>query len=202
MKTRSFFSALILFMLLSSFKDIPEQRHQIQFKVKLGSTSIGTLVVEQAVINEQTTYSLHSKVEVDLLFKVNVAEDIADVFERGQLVQSRHTRHVNKNMKVHNTLIWNAGTYTLQDKNHKSQKLYDPISATILSIYFTEPIDGQKIYSQSFQQVLTLIKVGQGRYKVDLPNGNTTFFQYRKNKLSTVQSNTDWGHIVFERVER
>lgn len=201
MKTKSFISSLMFLLLLSSFKEVPSPRQRIDFRVKLAGTHVGTLVAEQWIDSEKTTYALQSKVKVDLLFVIGVEESITDVFENAQLIHSDHKRQVNQKLKAHNTLIRTGNTYFLKNKDLASKKMDHIIGATVLSIYFNEPYHGQKLYSQNFQQMLSIERIGEGRYKVALPNGNNTFFQYRRGMLYSVQSDTDWGKIIFDRVD-
>lgn len=201
MKTISFVSTVLLQLLFSSFKEMPSRKQNIDFKVKLAGTQIGTLVVEQWTETDITAYNLQSKVKVDLLFSIGVDESITDVFEGVHLLQSDHKRLVNNKVKAHNTVKKEGNVYVLKNKDQDLQKMSQAISATVLSIYFKEPCHGQKLLSHSFQQLLTIHKIGEGRYKLVLPNGNVTFFQYKKGRLCSVESDTNWGNIVFERVD-
>ncbi|HTF81726.1 MAG TPA: DUF6134 family protein, partial [Cytophagales bacterium] len=186
-------------LLLGSFKETSTRSSHIHFLVKIGNNEVGTLEAIQAIENEKVSYFLHSEVQVGMLFNLKIQEKISDVFERGNLSHSTHTRYINGDLKSNNSALWNGNSYLLKNKNQHQKHLKDSIYASVLSIYFREPKDSEILFSHSFQELLVLRKTGTHKYMVKLPNGNITSYLYKNGRLEVVESTTNWGVIQFVR---
>lgn len=173
----------------------------LHFTVYVGSDKAGTLVITKHDEGEKTSYHLHSTVRVNLLVGIDVEEDIKDVFVKGLLQQSEHTRFVNNTQRIKNSLAYINKKYVLSRNGKENSTLLAPIRVSIASLYFAEPSLPTHVYSQGFQQLLALKSTKQHTYSLKLPNGTTTEFQYEKGELLRVISDNAWGEIRFERVK-
>ena len=54
-------------------------------------------------------------------------------------------------------------------------------------LYFQEPFNKQIVYSDNFQQFLTIEQVDLHRYKIVLPDGNYNYYTFTDGLCSTVE---------------
>lgn len=170
-----------------------------QFRVEMQGRTIGMLSTSQIIENNRITYLLHTGVKIDVVINVAVTENISDVFEYDTLVKSVQKRTVNDKVKSNNTLQKTRTGYQLVNASQESSQLNEHITQSVLSLYYEEPADGDRVYSEHFQQVLTIQKSGVGKYCLELPNGSSSTYTYMKQKLQQVESQTSWGRITFIR---
>ena len=57
----------------------------------------------------------------------------------------------------------------------------------MLNLYFQEPTPGTKIYSDSFQQLLQVERIGEGAYKIKLPDGNSCSYYYHDGRCTNIK---------------
>jgi hypothetical protein len=191
--------ALLLLPPVSIVLGTSKQVNQQQFKVVMQGKNIGMLSTSQIIENSRITYLLHSSVKLEVLVKVSITENISDAFEHDVLVKSIQKRTVNDKVKSDNILQKNETGYQLINTSGEITQLTASITQSILSLYYEEPTDGDLVYSENFQQILPVQKIGQGKYCLELPNGNTSTYIYEKGKLQQVESQTIWGKVVFTR---
>lgn len=170
------------------------------YSVYHNSKKVGTVTTTKTVSNKKTTYSLLSDVKIDLIIDINIVEQITDVFESDQLNNSNHSRKINTVEKVNNTASWNGKLYQLAKNGKQGTTIAEKIKTTVMSLYYSEPADQAKVYSQNAQKVCTVKKQQPHIYDLELPDGKTTRYKYSSGKLYAVESNTTWGKVSFYRV--
>jgi hypothetical protein len=171
-----------------------DQRH---FTVWKGTDKVGTLTTWQRYDEGRTVYFLSSDVSVDFVWSIKIKEEITDVFEKGRLTASSHQRFVNDDLKVSNLLVKAERGYQVMNQDEDVIHLDDSIVASVLSIYFHEPVCNQQVYSQNFRQMVMLKKVRDHVFQIDLPNGSTTVYSYRNEQLVAVESKMRLGTVKF-----
>jgi hypothetical protein len=198
MKTTILYIILLLLpgsVLLSSSK----KTDQFQLKVIKGNETIGLIQTSEVIQNGKVAYFLQSSVDVNVLLKMNIMESISDVFEGNQLTHSVHARYINGKIKAGNELKLGPAGYELNTNEKQVKHLNELITRSVLSLYYHEPVDGVRVYSQSFGAMIEVQKIGAGKYCLELPNGNTSTYTYEKGLLQSVESQTIWGTITFLR---
>ncbi len=175
------------------------QYTQAIFGVYFGSKKVGTLIAEKITNHQIITYAIHSEVKINLIIELKIEESIKDVFTKDLLISSVHTREVNDVQKVKNTVVNQGDTYFFNSDNKPTGGTSEQITATICSLYFNEPVNETVIYSESYQQLITITSSKPNTYEMQLPNGTTTTYKYTGPKLMSVFSNTTWGDLKFVR---
>lgn len=171
------------------------------YSVYHNSKKVGTVTTTKVINDKKITYSLLSDVKIDLIIDISIVEQITDVFESDQLNNSSHSRKINTVEKVNNTASWNGKLYQLAKNGKQGNTITEKIKTTVMSLYYSEPADLTKVYSQNAQQVCTIKKRQAHIYDLQLPDGKTTRYKYSSGKLYAVESNTSWGKVSFYRVK-
>ncbi len=187
---------LLISFSASSYLTAPEK---LNFGVYHGSKKIGSLYIHRNTDGKRVNYTLHSEVTITLLMDFKIVENISDLFEDGNLKTSYHTRHVNNMLKAKNTASRGATAYVLTKDGKHDKYVKEWITETVATLYFREPKENARIYSQNHQQILVIKKSATNAYRLDLPDGNNTTFEYLNGKLRTVVSNTTLGSVKFVR---
>lgn len=169
------------------------------FSVWRGDDKVGTLTTWQRKEGSRTAYYLCSNVEFNLLWSVKVNEQITEIFENGNLQTSSHLRHVNDDLRVSNQVVTCANGYQISNIHNEITRLVEAIPFSVLSLYFHEPLDQQRAYSQSHRQFVTLRETKQHVFRIDLPNGAVTTYSYHDGLLQQVESKSYVGTIRFVR---
>lgn len=185
-----------VFISLTAFKEADEK---VKYTVYHNSQKVGTVTTNKTVTNNQTTYSLYSEVNIDMIIDIKIIEQITDVFESERLHTSTHSRKINSVEKANNKATWNGSMYLISKNGKQEKTIKDKINATVMSLYYKEPADQSKIYSQNSQQICTVKKQPDHAYDLQLPEGKTTRYKYIGGKLFSVESNTTWGKVTFYR---
>lgn len=191
------FFLIVVFSVLVPVRGSTTECNTLNFLVFKGADQIGTLAISQLIESNRITYTLTSDVSIDLIVEFNIEETIKDVFEKGYLKSSTHTRYVNETLRASNTLIRLDSVYKITDSDATVKYVKEDIQVSILSLYFDEPISGQLVYSESFRDLVKLTKVTNHTYSVELPNGNVTTYYYKDNRMQSVVSQTRFGTIKF-----
>lgn len=195
------FKILISISWLLSPGAMAEEVPTLHFVVYVGSDKAGTLSISKNVEGEKVSYHLHSEVHVNLLVGIAVVEDIQDVFVKGFLQTSEHTRFVNRTQRIKNSVSYANQQYRLSTNDKHQGFITSAIRASITSLYFVEPVLLTPVYSPSFQQLLLLKRITPHGYLLKLPNGSTAEYQYEKGELKRVLASNAWGEVRFERTK-
>ena len=84
-------------------------------------------------------------------------------------------------------MIWKDGTYRFTGRQTGGRLPGLPVEHTVLSLYYKEPLNVREGFSDNFQQYLPVSKTGTGKYRVDLPNGNSNYYIYQQGRLLRVE---------------
>ena len=72
----------------------------------------------------------------------------------------------------------------------------EQIEYSVSQIYFTEPMDGQKVFSQQFGQFLSFKKVDEHKYQLVSPDGDN-YYTYMNGICVNVRVERDFANFDF-----
>jgi hypothetical protein len=196
----SLHTILLYLTLFAGFRLPPKPNElPIQFDVLLDEEKVGSLSAFEKTDGTSVTYSLESDVKAGWLISIHIREEMLEVFSGSQLRKSSITRTIDGHVRENNTAHWDGNRYILQNKKKEVKYLDQPITASALSLYFSEPVQVPLIYSQHHQLILPITAIGSHGYKVVQPNGYMTIYQYAGGQIISVESESSWGRIKFVR---
>jgi hypothetical protein len=164
MSDYKYFSLLVCVLCFQGHAVFAEVTRKIDFTVYVGTTKAGMLLITRQEVNEKISYHLHSEVSVKLLAGIDIEENIQDVFVNGLLHESEHTRFINASQRIRNSLRYTQQRYVLSKNDKVCGYLTTPIRTSVTSLYFMEPTLPVQVYSQSFQKLITLKRIGIHSY--------------------------------------
>lgn len=132
---------------------------------------IGSMQGSRNAVGDDVFLKLTSSVQTRFVFEVQVSTLDRAHLKGGRLISSSVCRTVNgKEKPAKRTKLMND-SYQLET-GKKLGYIREEITYTMAMMYFQEPIQIDRVYSDNFQQFLHIKKIGQNRYRIDLPDGN------------------------------
>jgi len=148
---------------------------------------IGHLDFYQRYTGDDVYLKMISEVKMKFIFSISVNCNEESVFQRGRLISSHVLRKVNGKEKANRqTRAVNNG-YQTWAEGKSGQIIQKDIRNNLMLLYSHEPADNAQVYSDNFQQFLTVKQTGSHVYLINLPDGNYNYYTYTNGICSKVE---------------
>lgn len=160
-----------------------------RYSIEIAGIRVGTMTaVRQPQPNNRTTYTLISDVKVSLLvYTVKIYYKVINQFEGEKLMLSTVEAHTNRGDYASWT-EWKGDHYEIVANQYK----YDhkatergTIDFAISNLYFSEPVQRNKVYAEYFGDYFNFSKTPRGSYRAVL-NDREDEYVYKDGKLVKV----------------
>lgn len=171
---------VFLFLLLSNHSF----SQKVGFDIFLFGNKIGQSSIEKSVKNDSiTTYTLQSNSEAHIFFTTRKISLNYDIVYKSSLLFSSYSEH-NRNDERHITTInrQQNRTYILK-RNNESFCIQPDIDCSTVKLFFAEPCNSQRVFSERLGEWRPLKKTGEGTYEADMKEGITYYYHYKNGKL-------------------
>jgi hypothetical protein len=184
--SRRFHPGMLVFGILISGVVIAQQQ-QLHYKVMRNGTETGWVQLSRNTSGNITLINMRSEINVRVirLFKI-ISTEFAE-FREGRLIHSYVFRKMNETVKANTHTRLNGNAYEIENAGGKKMLNITPVSSTVLSLYFGEPVNRQLVYSDSQQQLAKVEKTGPGIYNLLLPDGNRNEYYYTNGICARVR---------------
>ncbi|MDR2235211.1 MAG: hypothetical protein LBE92_03725 [Chryseobacterium sp.] len=176
---------------------MPVTREYLNYSIIKDDKTIGNIRVERSLKDDTTEYLFESRAKVKILYSIEVYDKMGVTFKQNILQQAKLYRTMNGKLKVNNTATWNGSFYNLSDKDGANGFLKQSIFCSTASLYFNEPGNVKSVFSEKFQKMIPIQKIDSKRYRIKLPNGNTTTYTYNSGICTLVEADTDFANLKF-----
>jgi hypothetical protein len=168
---------LVILLLLVSYV-LAAQKQARNYKVIRKGSEIGWVSLEKLTDSNSTIISMGSEIKARFLFTFSSAAKEVSEFRDGKLLHSYFYRKANGNVKAdrHTRLVGNS--YEIEDRSEKTKLNISPVTFNTLCMYFQEPVDQAKVYSDNQQCFLGITKEADGGYKIIFSDGSSNSFYY------------------------
>jgi len=140
---------------------------------------------------------IESKVKVWAVINIKVNSNQSSLYKDGILKKAAVLRTVNGSTKVNNNILWRPVGYICMKKDGDTVTHKEDIRFSIASLYFTEPVNIAKVYSETALAFVPLKKTAVHTYEVSLPDGNKNYYTYENGLCTHVKAETDHGIVYF-----
>jgi hypothetical protein len=171
-------SLLVLSFLFFSFL-VNAQLQKTEYTITFRGDSVGNMQFYKNEAGSNLYLKAVSNVRIRFLVNVNVQLEEISNFQSGRLMYSSVSRIVNGKEK-------SAKQTKAAGKIYESTSFGKPVPSTdkridynLNMLYCKEPFDKQVIYSDNFQQFLSVEQFAPHRYKIVLPDGNYNYYTFR-----------------------
>jgi len=169
------------------------------FEIRLGSHAVGTVEARCNVNGNARHMEIKSKLETRFISKFT---DIYCDYSNNVLVQSRVTRSSGKNSDDSKNITTQreGNRYLINVEGEKSALNNIEIQHSVSDLYFTEPKQVSRVYSETLGRFLALKATGNGEYELSLPDGKKNYYRYQKGALREVEVNHTLGKAFIVRI--
>lgn len=168
-------------------------RGQNVYDVIVAGRTIGSLKVfdEKDADQNTETHRIESDFKV-MFYKGSYSTQTNYV--QGKLVSATCAHHVNGDLKE-KTLTKSSSRslyevlFSGEDGEDKPSVVVNkPISSTITSLYYKEPINITEVYSERYGKMCNVRKLSEGKYGVTLPDGKEGVYSYKNGLCREVKT--------------
>ncbi|HRI19782.1 MAG TPA: hypothetical protein PLA68_02460 [Panacibacter sp.] len=186
-KNTTLYTLFVTVTILLLASSLYAQRTQLNYKVMQGGNNIGWVKLDKKDSANTSLIKLGSEIKKRMLFMFTIIENQEAYFQNGIMMRSYVYRRINKDVKTDKRTLYDGTQYKVSKEKSTSQVTLNHIDNNFLSLYFSEPINLRQVYSDNFEQLLTIEKTTGGFYKINLPDGNTTSYYYTNGICSKVK---------------
>jgi hypothetical protein len=172
-------------------------QQQLSYNVIRKGANVGNMKITSTTSTAGQLFFIESNVQVWILVTIKIANIQSDFFKNGVLQKASIIRTVNGSTKMNNNIMQVPGGYITMDKSGDTTMIKGDIKHTIANLYFNEPTHGNPIYSENFLKFLTVKKIGQHMYEIQMPDGNKNVYTYQNGVCIHLKAETDHGVIYF-----
>lgn len=170
-----------------------------QFKIVMGKNRIGSYEARRQKDGGETTYTAKSETVVSFFGKIRIKYGLVCTYRDGQLVNSEMRSYKNGNLKKETLVKWGGDQYAINADGKKST-LNQPIKKSSIQLYFEEPEDQTKVFSESQGKFKQVNKVSSNQYTLsDIGDDGGTEFIYSGNRLQKVHESLTIGSFTITR---
>jgi hypothetical protein len=159
------------------------------YEIRFSNHVIGNVTAQCKVNGAVRNISIRSKVDMKLLAKFNL--DISCDFDNNILIRSKAIKSSGsgKDNDKDKTIITQkeSKNYSIVQNGEKSVLNTTEIIHSVCEMYFTEPRQINRIFSETLGIFLTLNSLGNGFYELLLPEGKKNVYKYEKGMLVQVE---------------
>ncbi|RIV19303.1 hypothetical protein DYU11_24665 [Fibrisoma montanum] len=181
---------LLLGVWFSSFAQTPNNSPETHhYAIEVAGIRVGTMTaIRQPQPDNRTTYTLISDVKVSLLvYTVKIYYKVINQFQGDKLMLSTVEAKTNRGNYASRT-EWKGDHYDIvanQYKYNYQGTERTPIDFAVSSLYFAEPMQRNKVYSEYFGNYFIFTRTPRGTYRAVLDDREDEYV-YEQGKLVKV----------------
>lgn len=166
------------------------------FEVRVANRPVGTIEANRKLSGISKSIVIKTRIQV-MLSKVN--SDITNEYNNNILTQAKASRSKSGEEKQ-TTTSRNGKDYTIVMNGEKSMLEEPEIIACVADLYFAEPKQVQRVFSETLGRFLPVKSLGGGLYELSLPEGKKNVYKYENGVLVQVEVNHSIGKAVFVKI--
>lgn len=157
------------------------QKHS--YSIELFGKKIGQTIVERIDKgNGEVNYKLNSSSEANILFTKKTSALTFDILYKDGKYVSSYCKNMKDGVVEIVTIAWNGTKYMIK-KGEEAFNLNQQLDFSAIQLYFSEPVNHSKIFSERIGEFCSFKKTGEGEYVCKLENGVTNIYRYKNGKL-------------------
>lgn len=191
-------AGVILFILLILFAvSAIGQTRELNYMIMKGTDIVGGIHFTETNNSGVKQLAMESQVNGKILFiRYSGSAREEAVYQNGILYHSSIFRKLNGREKANKQHQAVNHEYLIRSGATTETSPIYPITFNMLSLYSTEPVNIDKVYSDNFQRFLEIKKLDEHKYKISLPDGNTNYYYYQNGLLVLVEAHSTWYSVM------
>lgn len=173
---------------------------KLKYDVMLFGSKIGETTIEQKDSAGIKHYTLKSNTEAKMLFvdkKSNMCTNVS--FDKEGKLLSSFFQNIKDDGTLLTKAIWDSSKL-LVDINGSKTTYYSPVDFTSVLLYFSEPKNFQKVFSERVGKFFEMVRQTDGTYLATL-DGHSAVYTYKAGKLVALEMKSTLGSIMLKLVQ-
>ncbi|WP_282179951.1 DUF6134 family protein [Maribacter stanieri] len=180
----------------NQFNTINASKNTLTFDIINKNEVIGNLKATKTSTDTKTHYQSVTTISTKILkeIKVNYKYDVT--YERNKLKKANVYIDVNDKPYADILTNWEAKHYQITKNDKKEKVVEDEINYATILLYFNEPIDIERCYSEQDGSFNTIVPLGNHTYKKINAKNHENIYYYKNGFLQKAEING--GLVKFE----
>nr|WP_293837478.1 DUF6134 family protein [uncultured Arsenicibacter sp.] len=171
-----------------------------EYAIEVAGIKVGTMTANRQQRDKQSVlYTLISDVKVNfLIYKVKIYYKVVSLVQQGKLVRSTVDAHTNQG-NFSSLTEWKGDHYEITANQYKySHKATETkrIDFTVTDLFFTEPVNRNRAYSEYFGDYFTLTPLTKGRYRATLADREDEYLYENGQLVKIIKKNPLKNYII------
>ncbi|MDB5190730.1 MAG: hypothetical protein JWQ96_293 [Segetibacter sp.] len=180
---------------------VTAQQKIYNYNVLYKGNNIGKMTMTHNQNGDEMSIDAISNIQMRMLMSINIKITEKSLYKQDKLMYSSVYREMNGKEKANRQTKWVNNGYQ-NTKEGKTVAFNKPgIDYNLVRLYSKEPVGIQYVYSDNFQQFLTIEKTGSHTYKIELPDGNYNTYYFKNGICNKVAVNSTFFNIQMLLVE-
>ena len=190
-----------IFLLLSLPLLLPASffAQELVFNAYLGDDHIGTMTVTRTETPTGVVYTSITDITVTYILSMDLDLSYSAHYVNGQLTKT--TFKYQRNHKTKETCYgeMKGSTYATYFDDRTERVSVNEVNQTLTAAYFAEPTNLKQVFSERWGVNISLVSLGNRKYKITLPDGKESYMTYADGHCRESRIVSGWGDIVFRR---
>ncbi|MCK8520726.1 hypothetical protein M0D21_04070 [Aquimarina sp. D1M17] len=157
--------------------------------------TLGMVTVSKSNKENITYYHYNVDMTAKLLINVHMKYMIKATYVSGYLLSASVQNMVNGKPYHSNEINWQDTYYSITSKSKKQQKVLEKINYSGIRLFFDEPREIKKVFSEYTGQFGNIQKINANSYELTLHNGKKNKYHYHQNILEKATINNSLIHF-------
>ena len=179
--------ALLIMSIMASTTYLFAQQNNLNYTIISKGDTVGQMQITQRKSGNDISYSVASVVTTKMLMtvKVNVQEEAK--YHNKKLMASSSQRTINDKPKANKQTVARDNYYLIMNDNQQDTLQEKEITYDFSMLYFKEPVDIKKVYSNYYQINIPIQQQDVHSYQISLPEGGSNTYYYSNGVCSRVE---------------
>ena len=163
------------------------QTKNYNYQVLRNRDQIGFIAITETQDKQRRTIELESNIKAKVVFTVSVTTSEKTMLEDHRIIYAESRKKINGNDEVSRKLTSKGNGYEFIKNSKPVQLETATIFNNTVSLFVTEPVHSMTVFSDTFNKLLVLKKIGEHSYLLELPDGNRNIYHYQDGICSEVK---------------
>ncbi|MCI2228339.1 hypothetical protein MC378_04100 [Polaribacter sp. MSW13] len=174
---------------------IQTSQEKLIFDIIHRNKVIGILEATKINNNAKTYYKSSTTINTRIIKDIEVNYKYDVTFNTNFLTSSNVSITVNEKLHTKTVTKWNKNSYQVIKNRNKENSIKDTITYSTIQLYFKEPRNISKCFSEQNGKFNSIIAMGNHIYKKVNPKGNQNLYYYENGLLKKADINGGLIHF-------
>jgi hypothetical protein len=157
------------------------------YEVSIDGKPIGTYLVSRTNIDGASTLRVENTSAAGLIRKAEHKFVMLSLFDDNKLIASNVKTWVNEKLESSSELCWDGNHYLKNDGESTIEIGQQLVTYSSACVFFEEPVDRDVLFYEQYGKELEVVKIGDHKYEVKLPNGSKELYTYQDGEVVMVE---------------